>query len=106
VPPDIVERETLCLSTAQAGKVVQARDVGFKEELLRLYSWSESNAAEKLVKLKYALRQADTESFWPTLTEGLADIADAQYVTPRPKRECEVFARCSLASVLGFALTF
>jgi len=79
VPPDIVERETLCLSTPKAGMVVHRGDVGFKEELARLYSLAESNAAEKLVKLKDLLRNADVESFWPALTEGLAEIADAQY---------------------------
>ncbi|KAF2795626.1 putative histidine kinase HHK17p [Melanomma pulvis-pyrius CBS 109.77] len=79
VPPDIVERETLCLSTPTPGMVAHGGDLGFKEELLRLYSFPESNAAESLVKLKDVLRKADSESFWPLLTEGLANIADAQY---------------------------
>lgn len=79
VPPDIIERQTLCFSRPQPGMVVQGGEHGFKEELLRLYSPAESNAAEELVKLKDTLRRADSESFWPLLTEGLATIADAQY---------------------------
>ncbi|KAF2015696.1 sensor protein rcsC [Aaosphaeria arxii CBS 175.79] len=79
VPPDIVERQTVCFSSPQPGMVVQHGEAGFKNELLRLYSAAESNAAEELVKLKDALRKSDSESFWPLLTEGLATIADAQY---------------------------
>ncbi|KAH7132124.1 hypothetical protein B0J11DRAFT_427355 [Dendryphion nanum] len=79
VPPDIVERKTLCLSRPQPGMVVHGGDDGFKDDLLRLYSPAESNAAEELVKLKDALRNVDSEHFWPMLTEGLASIADAQY---------------------------
>lgn len=78
-PPDIIERETLCFSRPQPGIVVQRGEHGFKEGLMRLYSPAESNAAEQLVKLKDALRKADTESFWPILTEGLATITDSQY---------------------------
>lgn len=80
VPPDVAQRETLCLSTAQAGMVVHGGDLTFKDEILRLYSASESNAAENLVKLKDVLRRSNAESFWPLLTQGLANIADAQYV--------------------------
>jgi hypothetical protein len=80
IPPDIVQRETLCLSTPQAGMVVHGGDLTFKDEILQLYSPSESNAAESLVKLKDVLRKSDAESFWPLLTQGLAKIADAQYV--------------------------
>ncbi|KAF2240236.1 hypothetical protein BU26DRAFT_239649 [Trematosphaeria pertusa] len=79
VPPDIIERESLCLSLPMPGMVVHSGHDGFKEELLRHYSPAESNAAEDLVKLKDALRKADTEHFWLLLTEGLARIADAQY---------------------------
>jgi hypothetical protein len=79
VPPDIIERESLCISRPQPGMVVHGGERGFKEELLRLYSAAESNAAEELVKLKSSLRKTDADSFWPKLTEGLAHIADAQY---------------------------
>jgi hypothetical protein len=59
--------------------IVHSGQHGFKEDLMRLYSPAESNAAERLVKLKDGLRRTDSESFWPLLTEGLATIADAQY---------------------------
>jgi hypothetical protein len=59
--------------------VLHCGQTGFKEELVRLYSPAESNAVEALVRLKDSLRKADAESFWPLLTEGLANIADAQY---------------------------
>ncbi|KAF2474805.1 sensor histidine kinase-like protein/response regulator [Lindgomyces ingoldianus] len=78
-PPDIIERDSLCFSRPQPGMVVHGGEDGFKEDLLRLYSLEESNAAEELVKLKDALRKTESESFWPLLTEGLANIADAQY---------------------------
>ncbi|KAF1996103.1 hypothetical protein P154DRAFT_325283 [Amniculicola lignicola CBS 123094] len=78
-PPDIFERQSLCLSTLQPGMVVQEGNDGFKEELLRLYSPAESNAAEQLVQLKDQLRRVDSEAFWPLLTEGLASISGAQY---------------------------
>ncbi|ORY12116.1 putative histidine kinase HHK17p [Clohesyomyces aquaticus] len=78
-PPDIIERDTLCLSRPEPGMVVHGGEQGFKEELLRLYSPHESNAAEELVTLKDALRKADSETFWPLLTQGMARIADAQY---------------------------
>jgi len=81
VPPDVAQRETLCLSTAQAGMVVHGGDLTFKDEILRIYSPSESNAAESLVKLKDVLRRSNAEAFWPLLTQGLANIADAQYVS-------------------------
>ncbi|KAF2730400.1 hypothetical protein EJ04DRAFT_473770 [Polyplosphaeria fusca] len=79
VPPDIIERNSLCFSRPEPGMVVHGGERGFREELLRLYSPAESNAAEELVKLKDLLRKADSDSFWPALTEGLADIAGAQY---------------------------
>jgi len=39
----------------------------------------ESNAAERLVKLKRRLRSASSEDFWATITEGLAELTDAQW---------------------------
>jgi hypothetical protein len=61
------------------GMVVQQGECGFKEELTRLFDPAESNAAEHLVRLKDALRKADTETFWVQLTQGLAKLVDAQY---------------------------
>ncbi|KAJ4300976.1 hypothetical protein N0V90_003065 [Kalmusia sp. IMI 367209] len=79
VPPDLIERQSLCFSKPMPGMVVHSGEEGFKEELLRRYSPVESNAAEELVRLKDSLRKADIESFWRLLTEGLAAIAGAQY---------------------------
>lgn len=79
LPPDIIERQSLCFSRPLPGMVAQPGESGFKEGLSQLYSAAESNAAEQLVQLKDALRKADTDTFWALLTEGLAKIADAQY---------------------------
>jgi hypothetical protein len=79
VPPDIMERQTLALSRPSPGVVVQEGEAGFKDDILRLYTPTESNAVEHLVRLKDSLRAADTDSFWALLTEGLALMADAQY---------------------------
>ncbi|KAF2134136.1 hypothetical protein P153DRAFT_105140 [Dothidotthia symphoricarpi CBS 119687] len=79
IPPDIIERQSLAISMPMPGMVAQAGEHGFKQELSRIYDPAESNAAEQVVKLKDALRNADTDSFWALLTEGLALITDAQY---------------------------
>ena len=79
IPPDIIERQSLCFSRPMPGMVVQQGERGFKDELSRLFDPAESNAAEQLVQLKDSLRKADTDSFWALLTKGLAEIADAQY---------------------------
>jgi hypothetical protein len=79
VPPDLFERQTLCISRPKPDYVLHCGDDGFKEELGTWYDTAESNAAEKLVSLKAALNGATTEEFWTMATEGLADITDAQY---------------------------
>lgn len=79
MPPDIIERQSLCLAQPVPGMVAQPGQSGFKEELARIFDPAESNAAEQLVELKDALRNADTDTFWALLTKGLAHIADAQY---------------------------
>ncbi|KAI8935849.1 hypothetical protein NX059_007366 [Plenodomus lindquistii] len=79
IPPDIVERRSLCLSRPMPGMVVQQGVTGFKEDLSRVFNPAENNAAEHLVQLKNRLRNADTDSFWSQLTQGLATLVDAQY---------------------------
>jgi hypothetical protein len=79
LPPDIVERQSLCFSRPMPGMVIQQGEDGFREGLSRIFDPAESNAAEQLVRLKDTLRKADTDSFWIQLTQGLAKIADAQY---------------------------
>ncbi|KAF2749437.1 hypothetical protein M011DRAFT_524771 [Sporormia fimetaria CBS 119925] len=79
-PPDIIiERESLCITGTEPDMVFQIGQPGFKEELLRLYTPAENNAAEQLVNLKAALRTVAPDDFWSVLAEGLAQIADAQY---------------------------
>lgn len=79
MPPDLMERRSICLAQPSPGQVVQPGETGFQETLARIYSPAESNATEQLVQLKHDLRNADTDSFWIMLTKGLAHIADAQY---------------------------
>ncbi|KAF9730772.1 hypothetical protein PMIN04_007391 [Paraphaeosphaeria minitans] len=79
VPPDVIQRHSLCFSQPTPGMVVHAGDDAFNDELLRHYSPVESNAVEQLVRLKDALRKADAETFWHLLTEGMANITGAQY---------------------------
>ncbi|KAF2645675.1 hypothetical protein P280DRAFT_476178 [Massarina eburnea CBS 473.64] len=75
----VAERRSLCFSQPMPGMVIHSGEAGFTETLLQHYSPAESNAAEELVSLKDTLRKADSERFWHLLTEGLANIADAQY---------------------------
>ncbi|KAH7402117.1 hypothetical protein DE146DRAFT_455742 [Phaeosphaeria sp. MPI-PUGE-AT-0046c] len=79
MPPDIIERQSLCLAQPMPGVVAQPGQTGFKEQLARVFDPAESNAAEQIVDLKNALKNADTDAFWLLLTKGLARIADAQY---------------------------
>jgi hypothetical protein len=79
VPPDIMERPSLCFSKPMPGMVLHSGEPGYTKELLRHYSPAESKAAEGLINLKDALRNADCDRFWHLLTEGLVNIADAQY---------------------------
>jgi hypothetical protein len=79
MPPEIIERQSLCLAQPMPGVVAQPGQSGFKEQLARIFDTYESNAAEQLVELKDSLRNADTDTFWALLTKGLAHIADAQY---------------------------
>ncbi|KAI9839615.1 MAG: hypothetical protein M1819_002241 [Sarea resinae] len=78
-PPELVQRKTLCLSTPGPGVILHEGDEHFGEELRRYYAAPENNAAEKLVELKAKLKDADTESFWELLMEGMSDITGSQY---------------------------
>lgn len=78
-PPPLIERESLCFSDARRGVVVHSKDEGYREELLRHYSVEESNAIERLLKFKETLRHLDSDAFFGTLTEGLAELVGAQY---------------------------
>ncbi|KAF2084166.1 hypothetical protein K490DRAFT_49853 [Saccharata proteae CBS 121410] len=78
-PPDLLERDSLCFSEPRPDVVLQSGQDGFRDGLLSFYPAAESNAAERLVKLKQRLRATKTEDFFEVLTEGLAHITGAQY---------------------------
>jgi hypothetical protein len=79
-PPDYDERPSLCISTPVPNLVLHDGDEGFREELGKRYRAAESNAAEKLVKFKRALKASRSEEdFWPMATAGLADLVGGQY---------------------------
>jgi hypothetical protein len=79
-PPDYDGRPSLCISQPIPNLVLHNGDHGFREELGKRYSVAESNATEKLVTFKRALKASSTEEeFWPMATAGLAGIVGAQY---------------------------
>lgn len=75
---DIVERATLCLPDFDKDVVVHRGDDGFKNVLQQYFPSPENNAAERLVKLKTQLKDADTKEFWGLLMEEMCDIVGAQ----------------------------
>lgn len=74
-----VERRSLCLPTLQPGLLTQAGEEGFADNVAKHYQSNESNALETLVDLKRELHQADTETFWRRLMEGMTELCQAQY---------------------------
>src|SRR5438552_533767 len=78
-PPDPVDRHTLCLPIHSKKTIVHAGDEGFSEELRRNFHTTETNANERLVKLKTKLRTASTEEFWSLLMVEMCAITDSQY---------------------------
>lgn len=75
----IIERQSLCLPSLEPGVPTQHGEKGFAENISRHFNPSESNAVERLVNLKQELRDADTETFWRRLMEGMTEICQAQY---------------------------
>lgn len=78
-PQNFVDRDSLCFACPEPDKVLHAGQPGFRDGLLHLYDSAESIAAEQLVKLKNRLRHTTTGDFFEVVTEGLAQIAGAQY---------------------------
>jgi signal transduction histidine kinase/CheY-like chemotaxis protein len=79
-PPDLIERDDLTISRPGKTGALHTGDVGFREELGRLYRLAENNATERLTRLKANLKAAKTEEeFWPMATQGLAELSGAQY---------------------------
>ncbi|CAD6448224.1 cd4eaee2-f3f3-45fb-b8e0-139b121c3055 [Sclerotinia trifoliorum] len=78
-PHDLIDRETLCLSDFTDDSILHGGDEGFTNTLGRCFpAAAESNALERLVKLKSRLRKAATYDFWRVLMEEMCDITGAQ----------------------------
>src|SRR5271170_5066015 len=75
----IIERKSLCLSSPNPGLASHYGESGFADSISRHFPAPENNAAEKLVQLKAELKEADTETFWRRLMEGMTEICHAQY---------------------------
>ena len=80
VREEMLERNTLCVASANPGFTLHRGDEGFLESLKRHYTPHENNAAEKLVLLKSRLASLSTDKFWTELMEGITDILGSQYV--------------------------
>jgi hypothetical protein len=79
-PPDFDGRPSLCISQPVPNLVLHDGDEGFREELGKRYRSAESNAAEKMVRFKRALKATRSEEeFWLMATAGLADLTGGQY---------------------------
>jgi hypothetical protein len=74
----LLERATLCLPDFEKDAVSHCGDEGFKNVLHQYFPSAESNAAERLVKLKARLKDVSTHEFWGILMEEMCDIAGAQ----------------------------
>ncbi|OAX78343.1 hypothetical protein ACJ72_07351 [Emergomyces africanus] len=73
-----VERQTLCLPGIHTGVVASSGEPEFIGGMTRHYEVGQSNAIERLLRLKEELRDAETETFWKRLLEGIAAICNAQ----------------------------
>lgn len=73
-----LERATICLPDFSKKAVSHCGDDGFKSILQKYFDSPESNASERLVKLKDKLRDASTFDFWGILMEEMCDIVGAQ----------------------------
>ncbi|KAK4941333.1 hypothetical protein LTR10_018743 [Elasticomyces elasticus] len=74
-----VERRSLCLASSQPGVPNQYGEDGFVKNIANHFRPNESNALERLVDLKRELREADTETFWRRLMEGMTELCQAQF---------------------------
>jgi len=75
----LLQRKTLCLASDQPGIAAHLGDDGFTEGVTQHFQAAESDAAERVVELKAELKEADTETFWRRLMEGMTEICSAQY---------------------------
>lgn len=73
-----LERVTICLPDFANNVVSHYGDDDFKSILRQYLQSLESNASERLIKLKEKLRDASTYDFWGILMEEMCDIMGAQ----------------------------
>lgn len=71
-------RLSLCLVSETLDKSLQHGDAGFTTELEKHFGNRESDAAERLVTLKKALKSSNTELPWDKVLEELATLTQAQ----------------------------
>lgn len=76
---DALERISLCLPDYDTGLIVHHGEDKFRSALVSHFPTPGNNAAEKLVRLKFALRDASNDDFWTVLMEGMTDLVGAQY---------------------------
>ncbi|KAF7906313.1 hypothetical protein EAF00_000592 [Botryotinia globosa] len=77
-PHNLIDRQTLCLPNFSEDSILHSGNEGFTEILSQYFPAAESNASERLVKLKSQLRKADTYDFWKVLMQEMCDITGAQ----------------------------
>lgn len=75
----MLERTSLCVSSAEPGVPAHNGDWGFRETVGQHYTVAENNAVEELVILKKKLKEAPTYDFWSLLMCGMTSITGAQY---------------------------
>ncbi|PGH03527.1 hypothetical protein AJ79_07362 [Helicocarpus griseus UAMH5409] len=77
-PAPFLDRQTLCLPGLYPGIVTYSGEPEFMGSMARHYEAGQSNAIERLLRLKEELRDAETETFWKRLMEGIAAVCNAQ----------------------------
>jgi hypothetical protein len=75
----LVERKTLCICGTAPGSISHCGDDDFADRVKSHFATSESNAAEKLVRLKGRLAVVPHDDFWSVLLEGITDMVGSQY---------------------------
>ena len=73
-----MDRKTICLPGPEPGVAIHSTSPAFSPTLSRLYTSPESDAADKLMRLKEELKAAETDVFWTRIMEGLTEICGAQ----------------------------
>lgn len=73
-----IQRSTLCLPDFKRDTIVHAGDAGFESSLQQYFTTTESNCAERFVRLKMRLEKSSTIDFWTILMEEMCDVLGAQ----------------------------